>query len=359
MVRVVGVYPPEDNAPAYEEDQGVQVWRLPNYAFRFGWVASRFQLFRKIAGWSRRSEIDLVEVPDYEGFAAGWPGLPVPVVTRLHGASSYFAAELGLPIKRNQFRLERSSLHRSDFWASVSRYTAEKTQTLFGFNTPPSAILYNPVEQTPERPQTARPANKIVFSGTLTERKGIIPLIKAWSQVIEKCPTAELHVYGKQGRTNAGEPMHDHLSKLLDERTGTTVYFHGHVSRTEVTSALQTARAAVFPSYAEAFALAPMEAMAAGCPTISSSRGSGSELIEDGRDGLLVDPDQIDQIANAIIKLLSDETLASSLGEAGYQRVTRNFSLENILPQNEMFYRRCIESFQMRHSRRSMIAQER
>src|SRR5437016_2345961 len=116
-VRVVGIYPVKDTAPAYEEDQGVRVWRLRNYSFRFGWVASRFRLYRQIASWSRRGEIDLVEVPDYEGFAAGWPVLPVPVMTRLHGSSSYFATELGQPIIRNQFRLERSSLQRSDFWA--------------------------------------------------------------------------------------------------------------------------------------------------------------------------------------------------------------------------------------------------
>jgi glycosyltransferase involved in cell wall biosynthesis len=358
-VHVVGVYPHEDSCPVYEEDQGVQVRRLRTPAFRFGWVIAHYQLFRKIADLSRRGEIDLVEVPDYQGFAAGWPGLPIPVITRLHGSSSYFAVELGQPVKRNQFRLERSSLHRSDFWCSVSRYTAEKTQALFGLNTPPTAILYNPVELPLTTTQKTRSRNQIVFSGTLTERKGVIPLIKAWSRVVESCPAAELHVFGKPGRTNAGQPMQDYLVKLLDEQTARSVYFHGHVSRADVLSAFQTARAAIFPSYAEAFALAPMEAMAAGCPTISSTRSSGPELIDHGRDGLLVDPDQIDQIADSLIGLLSDSTLAETLGEAGRQRVARSFSMDKILAQNQMFYSRCIENFQTHLRDRSNVIQER
>ncbi len=66
----------------------------------------------------------------------------------------------------------------------------------------------------------------------------------------------------------------------------------------------------MFPSYAEAFALAPLEAMAAGCPTVYSQRGSGPELIENNRDGLLVEPDQPGEIAETIIRVLEDNNLA-------------------------------------------------
>ena len=69
-----------------------------------------------------------------------------------------------------------------------------------------------------------------------------------------------------------------------------SVRFHGAVPHPVVLSALASARVAVFPSFAEAFGLAPLEAMAHACPTIFSRRGSGPELICDGRDGLLVDP---------------------------------------------------------------------
>ena len=57
----------------------------------------------------------------------------------------------------------------------------------------------------------------------------------------------------------------------------------------------QRARVIVLPSYAEGFSLTPLHAMAAGCPTVYTSRGSGPEVIEDGRDGLLIDPDDAGQ----------------------------------------------------------------
>lgn len=114
-VRVAGMYPASYPALDYEEDSGVRVWRLRRPAGRFDWVAARYRLFRKVARWSRDGEIDLVEVPDWGGLAAGWPQLPVPVIVRLNGSISYFAAELERPIRRAAFWLERASLRRADF----------------------------------------------------------------------------------------------------------------------------------------------------------------------------------------------------------------------------------------------------
>lgn len=345
QVRVVGVYPRRYPAPDYEEDKGVGIWRLRDSADRFSWMQARYQLFKTVAGWSRDGEIDLVEVPDWEGWTAGWPRLPVPLIARLHGSVSYYAAELRRPIKRTAFWLERAALRRANFWCSVSRYTAHKTQRLFGLRSDPDAILYNPVEVPAELGHTARSRNRVVFTGTLTAKKGIVPLIQAWPRVVEACGEAELHIFGKDGRHDHGESMQAFLLSQLSGRAGKNVHFHGHVVREKIFRALQTGRLAVFPSYAEAFALAPLEAMACGCPTIYSRRGSGPELIDHGRNGLLIDPDQPREIADAITGILTDDSLAQQLGSAGRERIQGSFSIENILAQNEAFYRNCLSDF--------------
>ncbi len=72
-VRVVGIYPPACPSPEFEDDHGVRVWRLREPVCRFHWVVARFHLYRTVSQWARREEIDLVEVPDYEGWAACWP----------------------------------------------------------------------------------------------------------------------------------------------------------------------------------------------------------------------------------------------------------------------------------------------
>jgi glycosyltransferase involved in cell wall biosynthesis len=345
QVRAVGVCSANYPAADREEDQEVQVWRLRIPAGRVGWVKARHELFQTVKRWASNGEVDIVEVPDYQGWVAGWPQLPVPVVARLHGSSSYFAAEMGRPMKRTMFLLERASLRRADFWCSVSRYTADKTQRLFGLRSGPRAILYNPVDMPTKSEPPARSSHQVVFTGTLTAKKGIVSLIQAWPRVTAVHKDAELHIFGKDGRTDDGQSMQAFLLKQINGRGGESVHFHGHVPREEIFRALQTVRVAVFPSYAEAFAIAPLEAMAHCCPTIYSRRGSGPELIEHEHDGLLVDPDQPDEIADAIIHILSDDHLAGRLAKAGHERVRETFSMEAILAQNESFYRDCIREF--------------
>jgi glycosyltransferase involved in cell wall biosynthesis len=335
-VRVLGVYSGLD-APKTDEDGGVQVWRLPMPAGRFGWTRGRKVLFETIKDWADRGEIDVVEVPDWEGYAAGWPSLRVPVVTRLHGSSSYFAREMHARLDWPAWCLEAASFHRADSCCSTSAYTAARTQRIFGPRRRPVEVLFNPVEIPPAR-QRARDANRVVFAGTLTPKKGVRPLIEAWPGVVRECPAAELHLFGKD------EGMQDEMTALLPDGVRESVRFHGHVNRDRVRTEFETCRLAVFPSFAEAFSMVPLEAMAQGCPVIYSKRHSGPELIEDGRNGLLVDPGSPDEIAGAIVRLLRNREESARLGDAGREDVTRRFACDVLLARNEAFYWNSIQS---------------
>ena len=173
QVYVLGLYRPGYVAPEREVDQGVEVLRLRASARRLGWIADRVRFFRTVQQWIKTKAIDLVEVPDFEGWTALWPRLSVPVVVRLHGSVSYFAAEMGRLRRRRMFYLERAALRRADHWCSVSRYTAEKTQRLFGLRRGADAILHNPVEVTDDPPFGCRARQEVVFTGTLAAKKGI------------------------------------------------------------------------------------------------------------------------------------------------------------------------------------------
>ena len=342
-LRVVGVYPKAESVRR-EEDEGVQVWRLQTPKGKLGWIAARYRLFRMVAKWAKDGEVDLVEVPDYQGGAAGWGRLPVPVVGRLHGSSAYFAAEMGWRVDRLSFWLERASLRRCDFIASTSQYTADRTAQVFGLGKRQPAILHNPVELRDSAPVKTRSRNEVVFTGSLNAKKGVVSLIRAWKSVRQACPDAELHVFGKDCLMEDGSSMTAYLTRQLNGRHD-SVHFHGHTTRDRLLETLRRPRVAVFPSYVEAFAMAPLEAMAQGCPTIYTNRGSGPELIDHGISGLLVDPDRPEEIANAIIRVLRDDDLAARLGEGGRRRVTEAFSAPLILDRNEAFYRSAIEKF--------------
>lgn len=344
-VRVIGCYSPSKIGEAYEEDQGVEIYRLKSPTWRLGWIQARIALYRTVARWSRQGEIDLIELPDWEGWAAAWPPLSTPVVVRLNGSSTYFAAEAGRKTTWRTRWIERSSILRASQWISCSQYTAGRTRGALGVGSDPSAIIPNSVDLREYRDLASRSPHRVIFSGTLTEKKGVISLIRAWPDVVRQMPEARLDIYGKDGGYDDGGSMHQFLESLLPHALQSTVRFHGHQNQEVLLEALQDARVAVFPSYAEAFALAPMEAMACGCPTIYSLRGSGPELIDDGVHGLLIDPSHPADIGGAITKILSCDDLAASIGREGWKRIRDRFSIARIVGDNVNFYRNCVEDF--------------
>jgi glycosyltransferase involved in cell wall biosynthesis len=339
-VRTVGLYAGLDAAPV-EDDCGVAVWRLPMPGGKLGWTRGRRDLFRTVSRWAERGEVDLVEVPDWEGYAAGWPQFRAPVVTRLHGSSSYFAREMSNRLHWPAYCLEAASFHRADSCCSTSGYTAARTERLFGRRRRPVDVLFNPVD-VPALPTAPRSRNRVVFAGTLTEKKGVVPLVEAWPAVLDACPSAGLHVFGKDAGAEDGRPMIEVLTELLPEEARASVHFHGHVGRERVQSEFASCRLAVFPSFAEAFSMVPLEAMAQGCPVIYSDRCSGPELIESGRDGILIDPSRPERIAEAIVTLLRDDAACARIGAAGRRTVLERFSTGVLLARNEQFYSECI-----------------
>ena len=346
-VRVIGSYPAGYGGADHETDGGVRVWRLREPAHRLGWIQARAAVFRRIAAWARTGEIDVVEVADWRGPAALWPKLPVPVIVRMNGSMAFFASELGRPIAGTGLWLERASLRRADAWCAASRYTADRTAALFGLDRPPATVLYNPVEPPAEVPDPGiRSDCDVVFTGTLTAKKGVVSLIRAWRDVLSAVPQARLHLFGKDSATDDAPSMR---ALLLAELTGpgeaASVSFHGHVHRERLFEALRAARAAVFPSYAEAFGIAPFEAMARGCPTIYTSRQPGPELVRDQEDALLVDPDSPPQIAAAIVRLLTAREFAEALGHRGKRRVLTTFTSAVMVPRNLEFFNTVIEEF--------------
>jgi len=342
--RAVGIYPDDYPAPDFEEDAGVRVWRLLASAGRGGWLRSRARLFQTVAAWVRTGEVDLVEVPDWEGWAAGWPDLPAPVVARLSGSAAYFAAEMNQRVRRVAYWLERASLRRADFRCSESLYTGERTRQVFGLDRAADAVIYNPVEIPAETGSRAR-SRRVVFAGTLTEKKGIYSLWRAWPIVLRARPDAELHVFGKDGAGAGGHSTREILESQLTPAVSASVRFRGHVGLEELQKELSAARVAVLPSYAEGFSLTPLHAMAGGCPTIYTRRGSGPEVIDDGDNGLLVDPDRPEEIAAAILRVLSDDALAERLSLTRRRRVVERFSPEVLIRENEAFYRNCLDRF--------------
>jgi glycosyltransferase involved in cell wall biosynthesis len=308
---------------------------------RLGGYLNRLKLFLLIHKLAVERQLDIVEVPDFEGWSAGWRKLPIPVVVRLHGSATYFADETHTTIQASIKFHERMAIQQADHILSVSRYTAHRTQNIFDLPLSP-AIIYNGVTP-PDRARVKtdyKSRDLVCYTGTLMQKKGVFALARAWPLVKSRRPNARLMMLGKDGGHGGRSSV-----EIIREFAGScadSIDIVGHLPKQEMEALLTTADLAVYPSYSEAFALAPMEAMSLGVPTIYTSRASGRELMRNGIDGWLCDPDDIEGLAEHITHLLENEVVRRQLGEAGRRRIIEDFSYQSLLQQNLHFYLRCI-----------------
>jgi glycosyltransferase involved in cell wall biosynthesis len=68
-------------------------------------------------------------------------------------------------------------------------------------------------------------------------------------------------------------------------------------------------------------------------------------LIQDGENGLLIEPDNIPELSCAIVQVLRNDALAARLGKNGRDSVLKHFSSKVMIPRYEDFYRECVNSF--------------
>ncbi len=162
--------------------------------------------------------------------------------------------------------------------------------------------------------------SEIIFVARLAELKGISDLLRAISTL-----TAE---HGQLRLTIIGDgPERTRFEKLADKLDlGNHVTFTGYLSQTEVADYLKRSHILVLPSYAEGVPVSLMEALASQVPVVATQVGGVSELVEDGVNGFIVRPGDIEHLAGRLDQLLSDGSLRQTMGEAGRATTVSEFN---------------------------------
>ena len=101
--------------------------------------------------------------------------------------------------------------------------------------------------------------------------------------------------------------------------------------RADVPDLMRGLNAFVLPSLAEGISNTILEAMASGLPVLASAVGGNPELVADGRTGLLVPPDDVEAIAQGLLRLATDPATAQAMGRAGRAEAERRFSLDTMV----------------------------
>jgi glycosyltransferase involved in cell wall biosynthesis len=149
----------------------------------------------------------------------------------------------------------------------------------------------------------------LLYIGRLSAEKQIERI----RPVLEAIPEARLALVGDG-------PHRQQLERMFN---GTATTFVGYLAGAELAAAYASGDAFLFPSSTETLGLVLLEAMAAGCPVVGANRGGIPDIVNDGENGCLYDPDQPGSLVGAVRRLLGDQDQRSRLRLAARQEAER------------------------------------
>lgn len=170
-----------------------------------------------------------------------------------------------------------------------------------------------------------------VYAGRLTPDKGVHVLLQAFAQVRRRLPRCRLKVVGSSFFADAPLTAYERQLRQQAAPLADAVSFTGFLPPADWAQVCACADAVVVPSvWAEPSGLVVLEAMACGRCVIASRVGGIPELVDDGRTGLLVPPEQADALAQAMLRVAADAPLRARLGAAARQAVLQRHTWDRV-----------------------------
>jgi len=211
-------------------------------------------------------------------------------------------------------RLAGAALRRADRVRVIGPFTAELAREA-GYTGPMDRFpTFSEYDLFLGEPSTEpRDRSSVLFVGALERVKGVDVLLDAWNVVQERVPSARLALVG-EGSMSAD------VRARAAQQTGVDVV--RAVPRERLRELIDDAALLVVPSRSEGMGRIVLEASARSRPVVASRVGGIPELIEDGRTGLLVAPEDADALATALIRLLEDPSMAAEMGRHGRELAT-------------------------------------
>lgn len=296
-----------------------------------------YQLGRLI----RRERIDIVNVhyPEdaFVHLSLCRRFLPIKLVTSVHGADLFPDGQR----RRRYSRSLSSLLSTADLVVAPSRSFLSDCLGVFPSLETQSCVIYNGIDlaELPplvRRAKPAREARSLLCIAALCYKKGLDVLIRAFAELADLDPPPRLILVGDG-------PLRGDLETLVGRMAlQARVSFVGEQRRDQVARLLSSCELLVLPSRSEPFGLAVIEAMAFSKPVVASAVGAMPEIIEDGRSGILVEPDDPDALARALRTVLSDPGLGQRLGAEGRLRVRERFRHEIMGERYEREFQRLL-----------------
>ncbi|HVH43460.1 MAG TPA: glycosyltransferase family 4 protein [Labilithrix sp.] len=286
---------------------------------------------------SRKYKLDAFEFPNFDAMGVPFGALSrvaPPMVVRLHTSTKECQAIENRPLKfADHFDVWRESAQCDRAAALVvsTRAHGEHMSKELGIDADRIGLVpLGLPDIAPEHLRTPRPRHSpptVVYVGRLEPRKGTIDLFEAVPRILARVPDARFIFCGNDRPLAPGNISHAAwLEKNLPAEARSHIELTGFVD--DATRERLVADADVFcaPSLYESFGLIFLEAMRIAVPVVGTHAGGIPEVVTDGETGLLVKPQSPEEIAAAIIDLLTDEPKRLKLAAAGRRSFVEKFS---------------------------------
>jgi glycosyltransferase involved in cell wall biosynthesis len=273
------------------------------------------------------------------------------VLARLAGVPVFVAQEHGWSIRGQAYRhvLDRWLIGpRADAFVVVSRESRRLAHEIEGIPLEKVRVIPNgipdpgpPGDGTRLRAELGiAPEQPLIGAvATLRPEKALGVLVRAVVPLARRHPGVRVAIVGGGFNRRGGvdNSVRDALAELARELgIADRVLLLG--PRSDIPNVLAALDVAVLCSDSEASPLALMEYMEAGKPVVATRVGGVPEVVEEGRTGILVEPQDPEGLANAIAELLDDRRRAGAMGAAGRERCRRKFSIEGAARRFEALY---------------------
>ena len=197
-------------------------------------------------------------------------------------------------------------------------------------------VIHNGIDTKKFRPgkKSMLDTNKpvVLFCGRLYALKGIKTIIDSMSLVLQKHDV--FFAFSGSGDKKQWE-------QLIQQKNipKENYCFLNYVPYEKIHELYQSADIFILPSFTESFPLTVLEAMASGLPVIATNIGGIPEMINHGKNGLLIEAGNHKQLAKNIIALLENKKLAKSLGSKARSHVVQNFDVRIMANKTKQFYK--------------------
>ena len=345
----------DGNLPYYEDDKGVNVYRVDNYMIRpnnfIEWVMQlNFNMVAKASEIiAKEGKFDVIHAHDWLVANAAQSlkhSFGTPIVATIHATESGRNSGIHDETQRYINDTEWMLTYEATEVIVNSNFMKGHIQGLFGLpfdkiNVIPNGInitSFNNVERDYDfRRQYAADNEKIIlYVGRLVYEKGIQHLISAMPKILNGYNDTKLIIAGKGG-------MLDELKAQADSMgIGHKVYFTGYLNTKQVQKMYKCADIAVFPSIYEPFGIVALEAMLAGVPTVVSDVGGLNEIVSHGVDGMKSYAGNSNSIADSILTLLYDHQLSTNVAKNAKKKVKEEYSWNRIAQETYFTYQKAI-----------------